>query len=76
MDYFPEEHRALWHLQEVIQTMLDTIVFDGENNWAYLVRLKDGSYRLVYRKRRLIHNCPIWTKVGIGAPRLNSNICS
>ncbi|KAH0834087.1 hypothetical protein J3R83DRAFT_11372 [Lanmaoa asiatica] len=63
MNHYLEEHRALWHLQEVIQTMLDTIVFDGENNWAHLVRLKDNSYRLVYRKRRLIHNCPIWTKV-------------
>lgn len=46
--------------------MLDTIVFDGENNWAHLVRLKDNTYRLVYTKRRLIHNCPIWTKVGTG----------
>lgn len=63
MDDYLEEHRALWHLQEVIQTMLDTIVFDGENNWAHLVRLKDNSYRLVYKKRQLIHNCPIWTKV-------------
>ncbi|KAG8215335.1 hypothetical protein J3R82DRAFT_8929 [Butyriboletus roseoflavus] len=62
MSHYLEEHRALWHLQEVIQTMLDTIVFDGENNWAHLVRLKDNSYRLVYKKRRLIHNCPIWTK--------------
>jgi hypothetical protein len=66
MSHYLEEHRALWHLQEVIQTMLDTIVFDGENNWAHLVRMKDSNYRLVYTKRRLIHDCPIWTKVGTG----------
>lgn len=66
MSYYLEEHRALWYLQEVIQTMLDMIVFDGENNWAYLVRLKDNSYRLVYKKRRLIPNCLIWTKVSKG----------
>lgn len=66
MSHYLEEHRALWHLQEVIQTMLDTIVFDGENNWAYLIRLKDNTYRMVYEKRRLVNNCPIWTKVGPG----------
>lgn len=66
MSHYLEEHRALWHLQEVIQTMVDTIVFDGENNWAHLVRMKDNNYRLVYTKRRFIHNCPIWTKVGTG----------
>lgn len=42
--------------------MLDTIVLDDENNWAYLVRLKDGAYRLVYSKRQLVPNCLIWTK--------------
>jgi len=58
-----EEVRALCYLQEVIQSMLDTIVLDDENNWAYLVRLKDGAYRLVYSKRQLVPNCLIWTKV-------------
>ncbi|KAN0079906.1 hypothetical protein V8E55_009472 [Tylopilus felleus] len=60
---FVEEVRALCYLQEVIQSMLDTIVLDDENNWAYLVRLKDGAYRLVYSKRQLVPNCLIWTKV-------------
>ena len=27
-----EEHRAVWYLQEVIQTMLDNIVIDAEKN--------------------------------------------
>ncbi|KAF9221735.1 hypothetical protein BS17DRAFT_757107 [Gyrodon lividus] len=60
--YYVEEYRAFNYLQEVIQTMLDTIVFDSENNWAHLVRQKDNTYRLVYTKKRSVHNCPIWTK--------------
>lgn len=56
----------MWYIQEVIQTMLDDIVFDGENNWAYLVRLPKGNtYRLVYDKRRLVRDYTIWTKVSI-----------
>ncbi|KIK98451.1 hypothetical protein PAXRUDRAFT_823873 [Paxillus rubicundulus Ve08.2h10] len=61
--YYIEEYRAYNYLKEVIQTMLDTIVFDSENNWAHLIRQKDDTYRLVYTKKRSVHNCPIWTKV-------------
>lgn len=43
--------------------MLDTIVFDGEKNWAHLVRQKDNTYRLVYTTKRFVQKCSIWTKV-------------
>jgi len=60
LGHYVEEHRALWYMQEVIQAMLDTIVFDGENNWAYLVGLPKGNtYRLVYDKWRLIRDYTI-----------------
>ncbi|KAF8841880.1 hypothetical protein BDN67DRAFT_1002045 [Paxillus ammoniavirescens] len=65
--YYLEEYRAYNYLQEVIQTMLDTIVFDSENNWAHLIRQKDNTYRLVYTKKRSVHNCPIWTKASAHA---------
>ena len=49
-----------------MQTMLDDIVFDDENNWAYLVYLPKGnSYRLVYARKWLMRDFTIWTKVSI-----------
>ncbi|KIJ64388.1 hypothetical protein HYDPIDRAFT_112397 [Hydnomerulius pinastri MD-312] len=63
LGYYVEEYRAFNYLKEVLQTMLDTIVFDSEYNWAHLVRQKDNTYRLVYTTKRCVHNCPMWTKV-------------
>ncbi|KAL4077753.1 hypothetical protein J3A83DRAFT_1653407 [Scleroderma citrinum] len=60
---YVEERKAYTYLLEVIQTMLDTIVIDGEKNWAHLVRQKDGTYRLVYTTKRFVQKCSIWTKV-------------
>lgn len=60
---YSEEGRAYLHLLEVIQTMLDTLVYDGEKNWAHLVRQKDNTYRLIYTTKRFVQKCSIWTKV-------------
>ncbi|EGO03028.1 hypothetical protein SERLA73DRAFT_176533 [Serpula lacrymans var. lacrymans S7.3] len=58
---FSPENTAYNYVLEVLQTMLDQIEF-GRSNWAYLVRQKDGMYRLIYKNRRLIKDCEIWTK--------------
>jgi hypothetical protein len=37
---FSSDKEAYFYLQEVLQTMLDTLQFGTENNWAHLVRQK------------------------------------
>ena len=53
-----EEHRAVWYLQEVIQTTLDNIVIDAEKNISSSAA-KDKTYRLVHKRRQLVLNCEI-----------------
>ncbi|KAG1856802.1 hypothetical protein F4604DRAFT_1685439 [Suillus subluteus] len=50
---FSSDREAFYYLQEVLQTMLDNLKFGTENNWAHLVRQKEGFVRL---------KCPVWTK--------------
>jgi len=57
-----ETRQAYWELLEVIQSMVDEIQF-GRSNYAYLVRQKDGTHRLVYKPKRMVLNCPAWTRL-------------
>ncbi|KAJ7092483.1 hypothetical protein B0H15DRAFT_834089 [Mycena belliarum] len=45
---------------EKLSTMIESFVF-GQENWAYLVARKDGSYRLQYREKVIRPiSCPAW----------------
>lgn len=60
---FSSDKEAYFYLQEVLQTMLDTLQFGTENNWAHLVRQKDNTYSLVYTRKEFVRlRCPVWTK--------------
>lgn len=60
---FSSDKEAFFYLQEVLQTMLDTLQFGTENNWAHIVRQKDNTYSLIYTRKEFVHlKCPVWTK--------------
>ncbi|KAG1740670.1 hypothetical protein EDB19DRAFT_1828469 [Suillus lakei] len=60
---FSSDKEAFFYLQEVLQTMLDSLQFGTENNWAHLVRQKDNTYSLIYTRKEFIRlKCPVWTK--------------
>lgn len=60
---FSSDKEAFFYLQEVLQTMLDSLQFGTENNWAHLVRQKDNTYSLIYTRKEFVRlKCPVWTK--------------
>jgi hypothetical protein len=60
---FSSDREAFLYLQEVLQTMLDSLQFGTGNNWAHLVRQKDNTYGLIYTRKEFVRlKCPVWTK--------------
>jgi hypothetical protein len=66
MPTIQDEDREYNSLLAIIQTILDDIDFDREN-WAYLVRNKDGCHHLLYKNKPFSLSCTLW------APLINES---